>query len=197
MRRHTSVRQIIGGTASADSSRGMNTANATTVVHSPGFSDGRLRNVQGAHDLSGHLEHLLTFFPGDVGIELDTQGRRQHLRGQVFRVFSRLLVGFSVRMVFGQIPVRAAVGGDRQPDRRGDQAIPLIRFRPRHDTEGDFTRIQQLLAALARNDFAIGRENRRHADEVTIGDTGTAQRLLEGGQLFACGRRLLWSETCA
>jgi hypothetical protein len=48
----------------------------------------------------------------------------------------------------------------------------------------DLTGVEEFLAALAGDDLAIGREDRRDADQVTIGYTGTSQRLLERSQLF-------------
>ena len=68
-----------------------------------GVAHGGLRDVQCSHNLSGHLEHLLTLFPGDVGIEFHTQRRCQHLRGEIFGIFAGLLIGFPVRMVLGEI----------------------------------------------------------------------------------------------
>ena len=83
-----------------------------------------------------------------------------------------------------KISVRATIGGNSQPDRGGNETVAFVGLRSRHDTMRNFPRVHQLLTALARNDFAIGRENRRDADEVAIGDTGASQRLLERGQLF-------------
>ncbi len=150
----------------------------------PGLSNRRLRDIQSPHDFSGHLEDLLSFLPGDVRIELDAQRCGQHLRGEVFGVLTRLLVGFAVSMVFGEIAIGPAIRRNRQPDGRGHQPIPLVRLGTSHHAMRNLAGIQQFLPSFTGNDLAVRGKNRRDAYEIAIGHAGAAQGLLEGRQLF-------------
>jgi len=86
------------------------------------------------------------------------------------RILACLFIGFAMSMVLGQIPVGSPIGRDCHPNRCGDQAVSLICFRSRHDTKRDFTGVQHFSPRVRGTIFAIRRKNRRHRDEITIGD---------------------------
>src|SRR5579863_1749470 len=76
------------------------------------IADGGLGDVGGADDFVGEAVDLLLFVPGTVGIELDVQSSGQHFGGEFFGVFSGRIFGLTEGMMFAEIAVGVAVGGD-------------------------------------------------------------------------------------
>jgi len=87
--------------------------------------------------------------------------------------------------MFRQIAEEVLVAWNRDADGSRDQAVRLPRRRLGHDDEGDLAGLEALDTLRARQDPAAGWKDARYAHEVARGDTGGAQRELEGGQLFA------------
>src|SRR5689334_2536047 len=66
---------------------------------------GRGRRRCAADDELAGLVDLSPRIPGGVWIKLDAERRRQHRRGEVFGIFTALLAGHPVPVVFGDIAI--------------------------------------------------------------------------------------------
>src|SRR5882672_145567 len=144
-----------------------------------------LGDVLRADDLIGEPVHFLLLVPALVRIEFETERRREHLGGELFGVFASDVLTLAEAVVLGQIAVQLAIPRDRDADGRGDQPVRLARGRFRHHDEGDLSRLEALHALRARQNAALRREDARHANEITGGDTGRAERELERRELFS------------
>src|ERR1700722_9177759 len=76
-----------------------------------------LRHVGGAHDLVGEAVNLFFFVPGSVGIEFHVERGGEHFGGEFFGVFSGRILGLPKGVMFTEISIGGAVGGDGDSDR--------------------------------------------------------------------------------
>src|SRR3984957_17409851 len=73
----------------------------------------------------------------------------------------------------------------READAGGDETAEFVSLGPRHHAKRDLARTQRGDADLARNEFALRRQDRRDRDQILLLDIGIAQRIFEGCQLLA------------
>src|SRR5215470_8596107 len=72
-------------------------------------ANGGLRDVLRSHDLVRELIDLFLFVPALVWIELESERRRQHLRGELFGVVAGDVFALAKAVVFGEVAVEIAI----------------------------------------------------------------------------------------
>src|SRR5580698_8575690 len=88
-------------------------------------------------------------------------------------------------MMFRQVAEHGLVGGQRQANARGDEAMRFARLIFADNREGYLAGLDVLQAFAAGNQFAVGRENRGDANDVARGNACVAQRQLKAGKALA------------
>src|SRR5580692_13118010 len=88
-------------------------------------------------------------------------------------------------MMFRQVAEHGLVGGQRQANARGDEAMRFARLIFADNRERYLAGLDVLQAFAAGNQFAVGRENRGDANDVARGDARVAQRQLKARKALA------------
>src|SRR4051812_21804622 len=135
---------------------------------------GALDDVACLQDVLCHLESLLALAPRLLGVEVDAECRREHRRREVLRVVAGLLRGLAVAVVLREVAVLSGIARTREPDRRRDEPVRLVRVLARHHAVNDLSRHDVLAAFLAADLAAARREDRADGDEVRLLDVGVA-----------------------
>src|ERR1700733_4689339 len=84
-----------------------------------------------------------------------------------------------------QVTENGLIGGQRVGPAGGDQTMRFARLVLADYGEGHLTGLDMLQTFAARNQFAVGRENRGDANDVARGNACVAQRQLKAGKALA------------
>jgi hypothetical protein len=87
---------------------------------------GGLGDICSADDLVGYPVNLFFLVPGTIGVEFDVERGGQHLGSEFFCVVTGGVFSLSERVVFAEIAVGVAVGGNGHANARRQEAVRLV-----------------------------------------------------------------------
>jgi hypothetical protein len=149
------------------------------------IADGGLRDVHGADDFVGDSVDLFFLVPGKIRIKFHVESGGEHFGGELFGVFAGDFFGFTEGVMLGQVAVHGLIAGQREADAGSDEAMRFLGGVFADNGESDLAGLDVLQAFAARNEFAVGRKDRRDANDVAGGDTCVAEGQLKAGKSFA------------
>src|SRR5271155_475957 len=88
-------------------------------------------------------------------------------------------------MVLGEVPEHGFVARESKPHAGGNQTVRLTRLVFANHGERNLPGLQMLQPFAAGDELAVGRENRRYADDVTRRNSRVAQCQLKARQPLA------------
>src|SRR5882757_6839939 len=123
-------------------------------------ADRRLRDVGGTDNLVRDAVNLLLLVPARVRIELHVERGGQHLRRQLFCVLPGLFLGLAKAVVFAQVAISIAVGGDSNANAGSDQAMRFACGILGYDGEDHLARGEVFDTLFARDKLGVRWEDR-------------------------------------